>query len=224
VIFGADFLRAHRVLFAMNQQRLYISYIGGEPLGQRRRIEPWVQNEADLGNADTKMFMANAYLDGKQPDSAKGQAWLEQAARGGNPEANALSGRRLLREGRHAEAAERLRKAVDALPSARHDALWLYVARVRSGQAELGKRELETVFARETDEWPGPIASYYLGKLGEEALLKEARDDRKRAGFQVCLARRHILERLGFEGNSARLEAARAQEQLDCAMDKTAAN
>ena len=29
VILGADFLRAHRVLFAMSQQRLYISYLGG---------------------------------------------------------------------------------------------------------------------------------------------------------------------------------------------------
>jgi hypothetical protein len=95
---------------------------------------------------------------------------------------------------------------------------------VRNGQAELGKRELETVFARETDEWPGPIASYYLGKMNEEDLLKEAREDRKRAGFQVCMARRHILQRLGFEGNSAPLEVARALEQQDCATDKTAAN
>ena len=221
VILGADFLRAHRVLFAMSQQRLYLSYIGGEPLGQRRRIEPWIQNEADLGNADAQMFLANAYLDGKQPDAAKGKAWLERAARGGNPEANGLTGRQLMREGRYAEAAQRLRKALDALPSARYHALWLYGARVRSGQAELGKRELETVFARETDEWPGPIARYYLGKMDEEDLLEEARGDRQRARHQVCLVRRHIVERLGFDGASARLEAAKAQALLDCSSDKT---
>ena len=99
--------------------------------------------------------------------------------------------------------------------------MWLYGARVRSGQAELGKRELETVFARETDEWPGPIARYYLGKMDEEDLLEEARGDRQRARHQVCLARRHIVERLGFDGASARLEAAKAQALLDCSSDKT---
>lgn len=224
MLFGADFLRSHRVLFAMSQQKLYLSYIGGEPLGRRRQIAPWIQNEADLGNADAQMFLANVYLRGKQPDPDKGQAWMERAAGGGNPQANALTGRRLLQQGRHAEAAERLRKAVDVLPSGRHTALWLYVARVRSGQGELGKRELETAFAREADEWPGPIASFYLGKMNEEDLLEEARDDRARANVLVCQARRHIAERLAFEGDSARLKEARAQQEADCTMDKSAAN
>lgn len=37
VVLGADFLRAHRVLFAMSQQRLYLSYLGGELFGARQR-------------------------------------------------------------------------------------------------------------------------------------------------------------------------------------------
>ena len=36
VVLGRDFLRAHRVLFAMSQQRLYISYTGGEVFEKRR--------------------------------------------------------------------------------------------------------------------------------------------------------------------------------------------
>lgn len=222
ILLGADFLRSHRVLFAMSQKKLYFSYIGGEPLSVRHRIEPWVQREADLGNADAQMFLAALYLNGKQSDPAKGQAWMERAAGGGSPQANTLIGRRLLQQGRHAEAAERLRKALDVFPSGRHTALWLYVARVRSGQAELGKRELETAFARETDEWPGPIASYYLGKMNEKDLLKEARDNRERAKVQVCLARVHIAERLAFAGDEARVAAARAQQEPDCTMDTTA--
>ena len=105
--------------------------------------------------------------------------------------------------------------------------MWLYGARVRSGEAELGKRELETAFARDIDEWPGPIASYYLGKMNEQDLLKEAGANRERARYQVCLARRHIVERRGFEADSAGLEAAKAQELRDCAIEtagKTAAN
>jgi predicted aspartyl protease len=35
VLLGADFLRAHRVLFAMSQQRLYVSYTGGEVFVRR---------------------------------------------------------------------------------------------------------------------------------------------------------------------------------------------
>jgi len=35
VLLGADFLRAHRVLFAMSQRRLYVSYTGGEVFARR---------------------------------------------------------------------------------------------------------------------------------------------------------------------------------------------
>ena len=35
ILLGADFLRAHRVLFAMSQQRLYVSYTGGEVFAKR---------------------------------------------------------------------------------------------------------------------------------------------------------------------------------------------
>lgn len=216
VLLGADFLRSHRVLFAMSQEKLYISYLGGQPLGQRHRIEPWMQQEADAGNPDAQMFLGRMYMGGKDKDPAQAEAWLERAAAGGSPQANAMTGQRLLGQGKHAEAAVRLRKAVDTLPSARHTALWLYAARAHAGQAELGKHELAQVFEQEIDEWPGPIASYYLGKIGEEELLEEARDDRKRAKSRVCLARRHIAERLAFEGGGARLEAARAQQKQDC--------
>jgi hypothetical protein len=30
MILGADFLKAHRLLFAMSQHRLYLSYLGGD--------------------------------------------------------------------------------------------------------------------------------------------------------------------------------------------------
>jgi predicted aspartyl protease len=222
LLLGADFLRSHRVLFAMSQEKLYISYIGGEPLGQRRKIEAWMQQEADAGNADAQLHLAMMYMSRKHADADQAKTWMERAAAGGSPQANAMTGQRLLRQGRHQEAAERLRKAVDTLPSARHTALWLYAARAHTGQAELGKRELAAVFEHEIDEWPGPIASYYLGKMDEEELLEEARDDGKRAKANVCLARMHIAERRAFEGDSARLEAARAQQKVDCAREQPA--
>jgi predicted aspartyl protease len=35
ILLGADFLRAHRVLIAMSQRRLYVSYVGGEVFPRR---------------------------------------------------------------------------------------------------------------------------------------------------------------------------------------------
>jgi len=216
MLLGADFLRSHRVLFAMSQGRLYFSYVGGDALGQRRDIEPWVQQEADEGNVDAQMALARAYL--RLPGEAhqkQGQAWLERAAINGNPQANALIGQRLVQQGRPAEAGYRLRKAVDAQPNVRRVALWLYAARMLNKQGELGKQELEKNFERE-DDWPEPVARFYLGKLSEEALLREARSDDKFARDNLCLARIHIALRYGWEGDAARAEAARAQQRQDC--------
>lgn len=39
IVFGDDFLRAHRVLFANSQKRLYISYLGGEVFTRRAAPE-----------------------------------------------------------------------------------------------------------------------------------------------------------------------------------------
>jgi len=36
MLLGADFLRTHRILFAMSQDRLYMSYLGGDPFPPRR--------------------------------------------------------------------------------------------------------------------------------------------------------------------------------------------
>ena len=44
VVLGVDFLRAHRILFAMSQDRLYLSYLGGDPFPPLRpRSQPQSQ-------------------------------------------------------------------------------------------------------------------------------------------------------------------------------------
>ena len=216
VLLGADFLRSHRVLFAMSQSRLYFSYVGGDALSQRRAIEPWVEQEAGEGNVDAQMALAGAYLRQRgEAGQKQGQVWLERAASNGNPQANALIGQRLVQLGRPAEASYRLRKAVDAQPNARRAALWLYAARMLNKQGELGRKELEKNFERE-DDWPEPVARFYLGKLSEAELIKEARLDDKSARDNLCLARIHIALRHGWEGDTARAASARAQQRQDC--------
>ncbi|QOY93995.1 aspartyl protease family protein [Massilia sp. UMI-21] len=191
VILGADFLRAHRVLFALSQNKLYFSYVGGEPFGQRRKLEPWVVAEAEGGNADAQFAMAQAYREGTlvAQDKARSDEWLDKAARGGSPYANLYSGQRLLVQRDYAGAASRLRSALDKLPAERHGALWLYLARVRAGQAELAKSELAATFGRtERDEWPKPIGEFYIGTLSADQLLAEAGGARSEGKLRRCEA------------------------------------
>lgn len=209
LLLGADFLRSHRVLFAMSQRKLYFSYVGGEPLGQRRRIEPWLQQEADAGNGDAQMMVAHMYAAGQGTprDPAQANAWIDKAAAGGHPHANLLAGERLLGAGRPAEAAARFRAALDRLPGERLGALWLYRARMRTGDAALARRELAAAFTHDTDEWPGPVADYYLGKIDQDQLLARARSDQEWADARTCDAWLYIAEGHRMAGDEARAGA-----------------
>lgn len=192
VLLGVDFLRAHRVLFAMSQEKLYISYIGGEPLGQRRGIEPWMQQEADGGNTDAQMMLSSIHGSGQgvPRDPVQAKAWLERAAAGGNAFANFVIGRNHLPRRQYAQAAQHLRLGLEKLPGDRTAALWLYLARLHLGEGEAARADLEKAFRRDDrDQWPNPVARYFLGKLDDDELLEEARDDKARARGQVCMAK-----------------------------------
>ena len=190
VILGADFLRSHRVLFAMSQRRIYLSYIGGTPFEERNKLAPWVVAEAEAGNADAQMALARIHAHGRvvAKDMAEANAWLDKAARGGNPEANIQTGRRMAARGQLAEGAARLRAALDRQPSNHEATLWLYIARLRLGQQQLGTSELEAAMMRYEDEWPRPIADFYLGKTTAADLLKEAAGDKTAAQARTCQA------------------------------------
>lgn len=213
LILGADFLRTHRVLFAMSQLKLYVSYVGGDELGLRRGISPWLQQEADNGNGDALMMLASIHAlgNGVPQNQAKADALVERAASAGHPRAMVFRGASLAKQGRNVEAISLLRQGLDGAPGERTGALWLYVARMRMGQAELAQRELENLVVREKGDWPAPIAAYYLGKLTEEQLLTQARADGKRAAQQTCLARTHIAEQYAIAGDPARAEVLRAE-------------
>jgi len=203
LLLGADFLRSHRVMFAMSQKKLYFTYVGGDALGQRRRIEPWLQQEADAGNGDAQMMVASMHRNGHgtPPDMAQALVWLDKAAASGNPRANLVVGQRLMKERRYTEAVIRLRQALDRMPGERSGALMLYTARMHNQDPELARRELASAFTHDIDEWPGPIADFYLGKLDEGKLLKLAREESAHALRRTCQARFAIAERHRFTGN-----------------------
>lgn len=222
ILLGDDFLRSHRVLLAMSQRKIYFSYVGGQPFEQSRKlVESWIQDEADAGNGDAQMRVASMYAggDGMKPDLAASLKWLEKAAASGNGHANLYSGRALLKEGRALDAAPRLRLALDKLPSSRNAALWLYLARVRSGQAELGRSELATAFARSEDgEWPAPVAAFYLGKTNANAVLKQAEQDRELGAKRRCTAVGLMSEHYEAQGDEAGVQAMAAARKQHCTM------
>lgn len=207
VLLGDDFLRAHRVLFAMSQKRIYLTYVGGDVFGRKPGIEPWVQKEADSGNPDAQMAVAASYQDGRgvPRNPALAAQWLDKAAAQGNPRANLALARTLMQESRYADAAGKLETALAQLPAERLGALDLYVARVGAGAQEAGAKELEATFGRSVDDaWPRPIADHYLGRIGQAELLEQARKDEAYAPVRTCLAARYL----------AALQAAQSKQPM----------
>lgn len=220
MLLGADFLRAHRVLFAMSQKKLYISYVGGKPLGQRRTLEPWIVQEAEAGNPDAQVALGEIYDAGRlvPRNRAKADEWLEKAAAQGHPRANLLLGRKLMLSGaRWEEAARRMSAALEQLPAERYGPLWLYIARVRMGEAANAKRGLEKAFARDEDrQWPAPIADFYLGRLDAAALMDAAGKDPQASKSRTCQAAGYMAEWHAAQGDDAGARALNESRRAQC--------
>jgi predicted aspartyl protease len=177
MLLGQDFLRAHHVLFALDQHKLYLAYVGGPVFTRGDALEPWIEQEANGGNADAQYVLAMKYRHGHgvAQDAKQSKAWLEKAATNGSARAGIELGYDLIDGGHYADAIARMRPALEQLPAERYGELWLYLARVLNGEGELGKTELASRIAKHQDDtWPTPVASFYLGKIDADELLKQA--------------------------------------------------
>ena len=219
LLLGQDFLRAHRVLFAMSQHKLYIAYVGGDVFTRGTSLEPWMRAEADAGNVDAQFTLAAAYANGRgvPRDPAQAHAWLVKAAAGGEPHANLLLGRQQMLAGQVPEAIPKLRAALDRLPAERVGPLWLYLARLRNGETGLAATELGANLKRQKeDDWPRPIADFYLGQLDAAQLLDEAGKDAKLAHDRSCMAERFMAEWHTARGAQERADALMASVRAHC--------
>jgi predicted aspartyl protease len=219
VYLGQDFLRAHRVLFAMSQEKLYIAYLGGDVFTRGTGLEPWMRAEADAGNADAQYALGQIYANGRgvPRDPIQAGVWLDMAAKLGQPNAGLLLGRRQMLAGNLDAAIPQLRRALDQLPADRVGPLWLYVARVRHGEADLAKTELEAaVKQQKEDDWPAPIADFYLGKINAARLLDEAGKDAKLARGRTCMAQTYMAEWHDARGDAAEASALKATLRANC--------
>jgi predicted aspartyl protease len=217
---GQDFLRAHRVLFAMSQRKVYFAYLGGDAFTRGAKLEPWMQQEADGGNADAQFVLASRYANGRgvPRDPQQAHAWLEKAAAAGQPNANLALGRQQMQAGKIDEAIPKLRAALDQLPAEHFGPLWLYNARVRKGEGALAKTELEASLKKQrNDDWPAPIAEFYVGKLDAKELLESAAKDKKAAHARTCMANSYMREWHAARGETPQAEALTATLRADCA-------
>jgi predicted aspartyl protease len=225
LLLGQDFLRAHRVLFAMSQEKLYVAYLGGDVFTRGTGLEPWMRQEADEGNADAQYALATMYVNGRgvARDPAEAKTWLDKAAAGGQPNATLLVARQQMLAGHLDTAIPQLRRALDQLPADRLGPLWLYVARVRHGEADLAKTELEAALKRQkNDDWPAPIADFYLGKANAAQLLEEAGKDAKLAHARTCMADAYMAELHDARGETAETIALKATLRANCSSPASA--
>ncbi len=216
---GQDFLRTHRVLFAMSQEKLYIAYLGGDVFTRGTGLEPWMRAEADGGNADAQYALAQIYNTGRgvPRDPLQAGVWLDMAANGGQPNASLLRGRRQMLAGQVDTAIPQLRRALDQLPADRLGPLWLYIARVRHGEADLAKTELEAALKQQKeDDWPAPIADFYLGRTNAARLLEEAGKDAKLAHARTCMADAYMAEWYAAQGDNDHADTLKATLRADC--------
>lgn len=221
LVLGQDFLRTHRVLFALAQKKLYLSYRGGSVFTRDAGLPPWVSEEAENGNADAQLVLANRFANGYgvPRDAAQARTWLEKAAAAGQPHANMQLGLQLLRANQVAAAVPKLRAALDLLPSDKYLPLWLYLARVRNGEAELAQQELASSYMASKEEvWPEPVARFYLGKLDADGLLTHARyaDNEQQRHVLACMAKDYMGSWYDAHGDKARTASLRDAWNNEC--------
>jgi predicted aspartyl protease len=217
---GQDFLRAHRVLFAMSQRKVYMAYLGGDVFTRGTGLESWMLQEADGGNPDAQLALASIYGSGRgvPRDPKQAQAWLEKAAAAGQPNANLALGRQQMLAGRLDDAIPKLRAALDQLPAERLGALWLYNARIRKGEGQLANAELQASARKQrNDDWPAPITDFYLGKLDAKGLLENAAEDKQAAHARTCMATAYMRDLHAARGEKPQADALLATLRADCA-------
>lgn len=221
ILLGADFLRAHRVLFANSQKKLYISYLGGDVFFRSAQgIPPWLLQEAEAGNAEAQFAVASRYARGVgvAADPLQAGQWLAKAVKQGHPAANLEAGLRLLRNRKFSEAANLIGTAAAQRPDDARAPLFLYLARLQAGDAALAARELELRFADDRERrWPVPIADFYLGRIDAERLLAQAGKEPALALAHGCEAKLFVAELTGARGDPDQAKVMLQARRDECA-------
>ncbi|MDL2354447.1 MAG: retroviral-like aspartic protease family protein [Pseudomonadota bacterium] len=220
VLLGTDFLRAHRVLFAMSQNRLYISYLGGDVFTRGATgIAPWLQREADAGNPEAEYALANVYRSGSgvPAAAAPAAAWLQKATQHGHAGASIQVGATLLHDGQARESAGVFSRAAAQHRDDPRLPLYLYLAQLQAGDGAGAARQLALRFEGDRERrWPVPVADFYLGRIDAARLRALAAGAPAQAAAQDCEAQLFVAELAGAQGDRSAAKALTAARRRDC--------
>lgn len=220
ILVGADFLRRHRVLFAMSQRQLYISYLGGEVFERDAKGVPdWLQQEADSGNADARFALASRYAAGKlvPRDAAKAAALLELAAAQKHPASLLALAELRKHEHRYADAASLYTTLLAQRPDDRRLWLMLYMARLYAGEGQPAAAELGARLAADSRHpWPAPVGDYLLGRLDVAGLMAAAASDSESAKPRQCDAKAFMVQLADARGDSTLAKSLAAERAAEC--------
>ena len=216
VILGTDFMRAHRILFAVSQMKMYFSYIGGEPFNNEQSNH-WIELEADAGNGYAQYFMARPNLESAKPEwQAVGRAWMDKSLANNTPIALLYMARQRSREGKYADSVDLYERLLERDAFDMQAQLEVFVARLKAGQVDQAKPALAKAMARfKWPKWPAPITGYYLDEVTLDDLLRQAGSERDVAKYRTCEVLRHagaLQEALG-QADAAKTLAARAKTE-----------
>ncbi len=217
LILGTDFLRAHRVLFAVSQNSVYLSYIGGAPFNDANN-STWIENEAKAGNGYGQFLMAmGGFRSGNEEGALAGREWLNKSVAGKNPLALHFLASEHASRGRTAESVAVYEQliAIDSYDLTTQ--LELFEVRTMNGQADKAKAGLSAALAQfRWPRWPAPIAEYFLGKSTLDDLLRQARNESDLASRRECEVYRHARAYQSALGDAATAKTLAAKAKESC--------
>ena len=222
VILGTDFMRAHRMLFAVSQKKLYLSYIGGQPFSAGdEHANAWVEQEAKAGNSYAQYLLGMGWLsNGDAASNATGMALMDQALASKNYPAMRFMAVHHAAQGRHAQALALYDSLLASDPYDLTAQLEVFVVRHQAGQGELAKPALAKVMEKfRWPPWPAPIVDYYLGKVSLDELLRLASKEDQVAKRRRCEVFTHARSLQAAMGQAEQASALQAKAQPDCGQD-----
>ncbi|MFP5392372.1 MAG: aspartyl protease family protein [Gammaproteobacteria bacterium] len=189
LILGADFLRAHRILLANSQKRMYFSYVSGKPFDEGKTGDRgWIDQEAQAGNRSAQYLVGQGKLKSADAEvQREGRALITSAADAGYLPAMHFLAHQHYRAARYADSVALYSKIETLDPSDLAAKLNLFNARVKAQGVDEAKARLTAEMdSLRWPVWPAPITEYYLGKLTLEQLLRKAASDDDLAKRRRC--------------------------------------
>jgi len=220
VVLGDDFLRSHRILFAVSQKLVYLSYIGG-PAFSKGNAQLWIEPEANAGNGYAQYDMALTGL--KSTDATvhgAAQGWMDKAVVNRIPPALHYMASQYESEKRYDEAIAALAQVLE-LDSYDLDAqLEMYTTRIAAGMPEQASAGLKQALAQfKWPPWPAPVTQYYLGTTTLNELLHEAASDSDLASRRRCDVYKYAGQLQAALGHPETTQELKTKADVECRIE-----